>query len=213
MKTDDLIQALSTDLPPASSRRLDRRLLLCLIPAGALVLVAVGLWLGFRPDLMPAMRGPTFWAKAAYTAALGVGGFWLLARLGRPGADARPPLILLGATFSIVAAMAIQELFAMPMPERMPAVMGDSARVCAPNIFMLSVLAAPLVFWASRALAPTRPMLTGAAAGLLTAGLAATLYGLHCPEHTAAFVAVWYTLGMALAVAAGALIGRFAFRW
>ena len=47
----------------------------------------------------------------------------------------------------------------------------------------------------------------------LTGGLATTLYGLHCPEHTAAFVAVWYTLGMTLAVIGGAVIGRFAFRW
>ena len=45
----------------------------------------------------------------------------------------------------------------------------------------ISALAAPLVFWAARAFAPTRPMLAGAAAGLLTGGLATTLYGLHCP--------------------------------
>jgi hypothetical protein len=213
MKTDDLIQALSTDLPPASSRRLDRRLLLCLIPAGVLVLVVVGLWLGFRPDLLPAMRGPTFWAKAAYTAVMTVAGFWLLARLGRPGAPVRAPLVLLGLTLAMVGGLAMFELFAMPMPQRMPAVMGDSARVCAPNIAILSALAAPVVFWAARAFAPTRPMLAGAAAGLLTGGLATTLYGLHCPENTAAFVAVWYTLGMMLAVSGGAVIGRFVFRW
>ena len=99
------------------------------------------------------------------------------------------------------------------MPERMPAVMGDSAQVCAPNIALLSLLAAPFVFWAARAFAPTRPMLSGAAAGLLTGGLATTLYGLHCPEHAAAFVAVWYTIGMAIAVAVGALVGKIAFRW
>ena len=58
-----------------------------------------------------------------------------------------------------------------------------------------------------------RPMLAGAATGLLVGGLAATLYGLHCPEHTAAFVAVWYTLGMAIPTAMGALIGRFVWRW
>lgn len=213
MKTDDLIQALSTDLPPASSRRLDQRLLLCLIPAGVLVLVAVGLCLGFRPDLLTAMRGPTFWAKAAYTAVMTAAGFWLLARLGRPGARVRAPLVLLGLALAMVAGLAMFELFTMPMPERMPAVMGDSARGCAPIIAILSALAAPVVFWAARAFAPTRPMLAGAAAGLLTGGLATTLYGLHCPEHTAAFVAVWYTLGMMLAVVGGAVIGRFAFRW
>lgn len=213
MKTDDLIAALSTDLPPASGRRLNQKLFFCLIAAALLVLMVVGFWLGFRADIMPAIRGPVFWAKGTYTASLAVGGFWLLARLGRPGASARAPLILLGVVFATAIGLALIELLTMPMPERMPAVMGDSARACVPYIFVLSLLAAPLVFWAARAYAPTRPALAGAAAGLLTAGLAATLYGLHCPEYTAAFVAVWYSTGVAVSATAGALIGRIVLRW
>lgn len=213
MKTEDLIAALSADLPPASGRKLNQKLFLCLITAGLLVLLAVGFWLGFRTDLTPAMRGPVFWAKGAYTAGLAVGGFWLLARLGRPGASARAPLILLGGVFALAVGLALTELLTMPMPERMPAVMGDSARACAPYIFILSLIAAPLVFWAARAYAPTRPALAGAAAGLLTAGVAATLYGLHCPEYTAAFVAVWYSTGIAVSATAGALVGRIVLRW
>ncbi len=213
MKTDDLIQALAVDLPPGGERQIERRLLLTLIPAALLVLGGVGLWLGFRSDLSGAMIGPTFWAKAAYTAALAATGFWLLSRLGRPGASAVAPLIALAALLLGVAGLAVYELTSMPMPERMPALMGDSARVCAPNILLLSALAAPFVFWSARAFAPTRPTLAGAAAGLLTAGVATTLYGLHCPEHTASFVAVWYLMGIGLAVAAGAAIGRLVFRW
>lgn len=211
MKTDDLIRALAADLPQAPA--LDWRLMLWMIPAGLVVLVAVGLWLGFRSDLLAAMQGPVFWAKAAYTMAMAVAGFWLLDRLGRPGASPRAPLILLAAILAGVLGLALYELAVMPTTDRMAAVMGDSARVCAPNIALLSLLAAPFVFGAARAFAPTRPMLAGAAAGLLTGGLATTLYGLHCPEHTAAFVALWYTLGMGIAVAAGALVGRLAFRW
>lgn len=56
-------------------------------------------------------------------------------------------------------------------------------------------------------------MRAGAAAGLLTGAIAATAYGLHCPEATAAFVATWYTLGMAAAAGLGAVVGRFALRW
>ena len=213
MKTEDLIDALAVDLPPSGGRQIERSLVLWMIPGALLVLAGVGLWLGFRSDLASAMVGPTFWAKAAYTIALAVTGFWLLARLGRPGASARAPLLALFSLLAGVLALAGYEMATMPMPERMPALMGDSARVCAPNIVILSALAAPFVFWAARAFAPTRPTLAGAAAGLLTAGLATTLYGLHCPEHTAAFVAVWYSLGIALAAAVGALAGRFVFRW
>lgn len=213
MKTEDLIDALAVDLPPSPRRQIERSLLLWMIPAILLVLASVGLWLGFRSDLADAMIGPAFWAKAAYTLALAATGFWLLARLGRPGASAKAPLLTVLALLGGVVVLAGYELATLPAPERMPALMGDSARVCAPNIVILSALAAPFVFWAARAFAPTRPTLAGAAAGLLTAGLATTLYGLHCPEHTAAFVAVWYSLGIALAAAAGALAGRFFFRW
>lgn len=213
MKTDELIHALTIDLPPQGRGTIERRILVGLIPAALLVLAAVGLWLGFRSDLSGAMIGPTFWVKAAFTAALAATGFWLLSRLGRPGASSTAPLIALAALLLGIAGLAIYELTTMPMPERMPALMGDSARVCAPNILLLSALAAPFVFWSARAFAPTRPTLAGAAAGLLTAGVAATLYGLHCPEHTASFVAVWYLMGIGLAVAAGAAIGRVVFRW
>lgn len=213
MKTDDLIAALATDLPSAQPRQIERRVALVLIPAGILVFTGLVWSLGMRDDLMVAMRGGAFWGKAAYTILLSFTGFWLLSRTGRPGQSVRGPLIILGLILASVFGLAAYELVAMPMPERMPAVMGDSARVCAPNIVLLSLIAAPFVFWAARAFAPTRPWLAGAAAGLLTAGLATTLYGLHCPEHTASFVAVWYTLGMTVAVAIGALIGRLVFRW
>lgn len=213
MKTDDLIAALALDTPVTPPRGIERGLLLWMAPAGVLVLSAVVFWLGLRPDLSTAILGPTFWAKAAYTLALGVGGFWLLERLGRPGASARRPLIMLGAVLALVASLAVVELSSMPAGDRMAAVLGLSWRVCPRNILVLGAAAAPFVFFASRRFAPTRPMFAGAAAGLVTAGLAATLYGLHCPEHTAAFVVVWYTLGMALSAALGAVVGRFVFRW
>lgn len=213
MKTDDLIAALAVDLPAASSRHIERMMLLWMIPASLVVLCGLTFWLGFRGDLLQAVTGPTFWSKAAYTAALAIVGFWLLDRLGRPGATVRGPVLLLGAVLLAVAGLASFEIMTLPPADRMHAVMGVSSRVCPTNILGLSALAAPFVFLAARRFAPTRPALAGAAAGLLAAGLAATLYGLHCPERTAAFVAIWYTLGMALAAGAGAIIGRFALRW
>lgn len=213
MKTDDLIAGLALDLPPAPAGRLERRLVMFMLPAITVVLAGVIGWLGLRPDLGAAVAGPTFWAKAAYTVSLGAAGFWLLNRLGRPGASARAPAILLAVILAVVAGIAGLELIAAAPGDRMAMMLGRSARVCPTNILVLSALAAPFIFFAARRFAPVRPAAAGAAAGLLTACLAATLYGLHCPEHTAAFVAIWYSLGLGLAAAGGALIGRFAFRW
>jgi hypothetical protein len=55
--------------------------------------------------------------------------------------------------------------------------------------------------------APTRPSVTGAVAGLLSAGLAATLYASHCTDDSPLFVATWYSIATALVAAVGALAG------
>jgi hypothetical protein len=55
--------------------------------------------------------------------------------------------------------------------------------------------------------APSRPAVAGAVAGLLSAGLAATLYASHCTDDSPLFVAAWYTIATALVTAIGALAG------
>jgi len=75
----------------------------------------------------------------------------------------------------------------------------------------LPALAAAL--HALRALAPTRPVAAGAACGAFAGALAAIGYALACSETSSAFVALWYTLGVALSAAAGALLGPRVLRW
>jgi len=55
--------------------------------------------------------------------------------------------------------------------------------------------------------AVTRPAAAGAMAGLLSAGLAATVYASHCTDDSPLFVATWYSLATALVTALGALLG------
>lgn len=213
MKTDDLIAALATDLPPEPKGRLQRGVVLCVVLAALAVLVGVVAGLGLRADMGQALGSSGFWARAAYTAGLGVAGFWLLSRLGRPGASMRAPVLALAVVLAAGFGVGVID-FAMAAPEgRMHRVMDHSTLVCPTNILLLGAVAAPFVFVAARRLAPIRPALAGAAAGLLIGGLAATLYGLHCVGHAAAFVAVWYTAGIAATAGVGALIGRFVLRW
>lgn len=211
MKTDDLIDALAAGLEPARAARPSP----VLLAAAALAAVAaVALLLGVRPDLVDALQAPTPWLKGVYTAALAATAIWWATRLGRPGVDPRP------AAFALLSVVAVAALWggiemAMTAPEqRMAGWLGHTWTVCGRNIVLASIFTAPLVFLSARRLAPTRPTAAGLALGVATGGIAATAYGLlHCGEATAAFVATWYTLGVAAAGVIGAAVGRFALRW
>jgi hypothetical protein len=72
-------------------------------------------------------------------------------------------------------------------------------------LMSLPLLAASLL--GLRQGAPTRPALAGGVAGLMSAGLAATIYASHCTDDSPLFVATWYTLAAALMTAIGALAG------
>jgi hypothetical protein len=61
--------------------------------------------------------------------------------------------------------------------------------------------------------APARPAISGAVAGLLSAGLAAALYASHCTDDSPLFVAVWYTLAVVIVAVLGALIGPRVLRY
>ena len=91
--------------------------------------------------------------------------------------------------------------------------LGRSWKLCP---WLVLMLAGPIfigLLWSFRKLAPTRLRAAGAAAGFAAGAWAATLYCLHCPEVSAIFVLTWYTLGIALATGAGALIGPRFLRW
>ncbi|WP_298747156.1 DUF1109 domain-containing protein [uncultured Brevundimonas sp.] len=211
MKTDDLIDALAAGLQPARPARLNPWLLAA---AAAASVAAVAILLGVRPTLTEALSSPTLFLKGLYTGALAGAALWLGLRAGRPGADTRGPLVMLLGVVIIAILWGVIELAAAPADQRMAVWLGDTWRVCVPNILMVAAVAAIPVFLAGRSLAPTRPSAAGFAFGAATGAIAATAYGvLHCPESTAAFVATWYTLGITAAGLVGAAAGRFALRW
>lgn len=213
MRTEDLIAVLSADtrrIPPGAAAR---RLALAGLAGGVVALALVVFWLGLRPDLTQALGRGFFWFKAAYTGLIGATFAWASLQLSRPQpAPALPWRIGAGLLLLCVLLGVIQ---ALPLDNaaRMQALRGVSWTVCARNILILGAPLTLLSLAALRSLAPTRPMLAGFAAGLFAGGTAATLYGLHCPEATFLFVALWYSLGMALCGAFGALVGRWWLRW
>ena len=212
MRTDDLIAQLSGGLQPVKKGVVERTLavgLICgILGSVFLMLVTVGV----RPDLAQAMTGGAFWMKLAYTMAIAGLGLWLVERSSRPGVNAMQPLALLMLpVLGITVLMAMQ--LAPAEANRHALIMGQSSKVCALLIALLSIPLFVGLFWALRKLAPTRLTQAGASAGLLAGSVAASIYAFHCTESAAPFVAIWYTAGIALATLFGAALGRWALRW
>lgn len=206
METDQLIRTLAAD-SAYRARPVGFLLALALLAALPVSMAIFLVALGVRPDVMTAMHNPFFDLKFVVTLALAIAGIAVSLHLSRPEAllGAWVWLLLLPAGI-LVAAIGGE----MMVPQRLPMMtrlVGHNSRVCMTAIPVLSL---PLLAGALIGLrhgAPARPALAGAIAGMLSAGLAATLYASHCTDDSPLFVATWYTIATALVTAIGALAG------
>lgn len=211
MKTETLIDLLARNAGPAP-RAVAARRLAPVVLAGALASLLLALaMLGPVPAAM--FHTPAPWIKLAYAGAMAAAAGWLTARLARPVARlAGPERAVLG----VLAAMGLLgglAWWASPGEQRWVELLGHSWRTCPFNVLGLSLPALAGGLWAVRGLAPTRPRAAGLAAGLLAGAVGAFGYAFACEEASPAFVAAWYTLGMALTGALGALLGPRMLRW
>jgi hypothetical protein len=213
MITEDLIQMLAIDVRAVPRYVVGRRIALGILAGAAVSLLLVGGVLGVRPDLDVAIRDFPFWVKWAYTVSLGIGAVLTTASLARPEST-RPRWVgLLAVPVLLLLGIGIAEAARAP-PQDWPALwLGRSWRACPSNILLLSVPIFVGLLWSFRQFAPTRPRAAGAAVGLAAGAWSAALYCLHCPEASAMFVLTWFSLGIGIAAASGAALGRTLLRW
>jgi hypothetical protein len=212
MDTDRFIRTLAAD-NDVHERRVGNVLLVAILLA---VPVSVALFLaglGMRPDVMTAMGNPFFDLKFVVTLALAGSAIAISLHLSRPEASVGRWAWLLAIP---VGLLGIGMMGDMMMPQRASwstRLVGSNSRICLTAIPLLSLplLAAALV--ALRRGAPSHPAVAGAFAGLLAAGLAATLYASHCTDDSPLFVATWYTIAIAFVAGIGALAGSRVLRF
>jgi hypothetical protein len=212
METEQLIRTLAAD-NLHHARPVGFVLALALLAAAPVSTAMFLAGLGVRPDVMTAMHNPFFDLKFVVTLALAISAIGVSLHLSRPEASLRGWAWLLLIPAGILAAAIASE---MMMPQRLPMMtrlIGTNSRVCMTAIPLMSL---PLLAGALIGLrhgAPARPAVAGAIAGLLSAGLAATLYASHCTDDSPLFVATWYTISTALVTAVGALAGSRVLRF
>jgi hypothetical protein len=212
MKTDRLIRVLAADASP-SPGPVGAGLALALMLAAPFSIALFMMVLGVRADVMSAMHNPFFDLKFVVTLSLAIVAIAISLHLARPETSPSGWLWLLLIPVILVALGIGVE---MMMPHRRPwlaRLIGNNALACTLSI---PLFALPLLIGALLALrrgAPSRPALTGAVAGLVSAGLGATLYASHCTDDSPLFVATWYSLAFAFVAGVGALAGRRLLRY
>lgn len=214
MRTDDLIARLAAETSVVRPHAIERKVALNLMLGGAAAVVLLIALLGFRPDMGAAVGTVSFWMKFGFTAVVAALGLAATCHLARPGAALLPAFWVAAAMpFATVAAMATFEILAVTPVDRVAVWLGSSWKTCPVWILVISTPVLLAVTLSMRRFAPTRPVLTGMVLGMTAGGVGATVYGLHCQENAAAFLATWYVLGMAIVGAIGAAIGPRVLRW
>jgi hypothetical protein len=212
METDQLIRTLAAD-NAHRARPVAFVLALALLAAAPVSIALFFAELGVRPDVMTAMRNPFFDLKFAVTLALAIAAIAVSLHLSRPEASLRGFVWL----FLIPAGLLVAGISGeMMMPQRLPMMtrlVGSNSRTCLMAIPAMSLPLLAAALFGLRHGAPARPAVAGGVAGLLSAGLAATLYASHCTDDSPLFVATWYTIATALVTAIGALAGSRVLRF
>jgi len=212
METEQLIRTLAAD-NAHRARPVGLVLALALLVA---VPVSTAMFLagfGVRPDVMTAMHNPFFDLKFVVTLTLAITAIIVSLHLSRPEASLKgwAWLLLIPAGILIVGIVC-----EMMIPQRLPMMtrlIGSNSRICMTVIPLLAVPVLVAALIGLRHGAPARPAVAGAIAGLLSAGVAATLYASHCTDDSPLFVATWYPIAIALVTAVGALAGSRVLRF
>ena len=210
MDTNELIRSLAAD-HGWRARPVGIVLAIALAVALPFTMMMFMMRLGMRPDFMAATANPFFVLKFVVTLALVFASVVLAARLVRPGADIRKAAWLLGIPVLLLAGGIAADAMVMTSPWT-KRLIGTNSLICLSAIPALSL---PLLIAALIGLrhgAATRPMLTGAVAGLLAGGIAATFYASHCIDDSPLFVAIWYSIALAVVALVGAVAGRWVLR-
>ncbi len=212
MKTQDLIGLLASDT--LQTRLPARQQLTRPVLIGGLVcaVLMAGLW-GINPQLQEMAMRPAFIVKMLWLLSLMGFSVYGLLRLSRPGMKTGHTWTGLGLSWLAMLSLGLLQSWQADAGEHAAQWMGDSWQVCSVSIAALSLPVLGALLWALHQLAPTRPALTGAVAGVMAGSLAASIYSLHCTETSFAFFSLWYVAGMAAVSVLGAVLGPRCLRW
>ena len=212
MKTDDLIDMLSTNVEPVDHRQIVRNIGMA-VAAGAVVAVAIVFFvLGPRAGLSSFATLASALLKVAVTVVVLIPASIYLIRLARPGGERRAPAVFVAAPFIAVIVLAALSVTFAPRYHWSGA-FSDAWLECVISIPLIAVLPFAVIVWVVRQMAPTDLARTGTFVGLLAGCVSAIGYAVHCADDSVPFFVLWYGGTIALCTFAGWKLGPKLLRW
>jgi len=212
MKTEDLISALSADNETRGAP-MSWTFAFGLGAGFALSALFFFTTMGLRDTFFGSLGDLRFLFKFVFSLTMAASGFFLAWRLSRPEADAgfAAKTVFLAPAFVVLACLA--EMAVTPSNLWATRMIGQNAVHCLLAIPAMALAPLMGLFAALRHGAPSNGRRAGAAAALASAGLAATLYAMNCPDDSPFFLAVWYVIATSIVVGLGWLAGGRLLRW
>ena len=213
MNNPTLIASLCADLTPTRGAAVYKQIAVAGLIGGGISLTALISTLGIQPGLSTIANMIPLAIKSGFAVSLAAVGFAAILKLARP--DGLPANMLQNAAaiFVLLASIALVQSGHVNNAGDAKLLLGASWQSCSLRIAALSVPITAMIGWAVRRQAPVQLRPAGAAVGMTAGAAAAAIYALACTENSTAFVLVWYSAGIALSTAIGALLGPRLLRW
>lgn len=216
MRTDDLITLLAqAPLPTQDARGAARQFRRSLL-LGALVPLAVVLLLAAMQRQRFVSHDVVIWVKLAFAGVSAAAAGAVLWTVGHPGLRAgrawRRLAWTWGALWLLTSAVVLRAAPGQRRDMLLPA-FDATAWHCALAVALLALPALGFALRALRGLAPTQPVVAGAAAGVFAGSVGALAFALICTEWRLPVIALWYPAGILLAAIVGATAGPRVLRW
>ncbi len=212
MKTDEFINALVED-QGANIASFGFKFVAWIASGLTLSLMIFFMFLRVRADFSDLMTDPHVMFKFIFAASLLSSLLPLLVYARSPEINLLPVLRWLILPLLVLAGGVVFQLMTSRPDAWLSGMIGEHPMACLGNIPVLAIGPFIALLLILRSGAPTQPVLSGAAAGAISASLASFIYALHCPDDSALFVAVWYSLAIAIMTGFGAVMGAKWLKW
>lgn len=190
MKTDELINVLSTTQPPKPPMSLQTAALLLAVLFGAVT----GVILGYRPDIFAGYADLpfSFSLKTAFFVMLLLSSLYGLRYQATPVKPGERPLSLVVITLVLLLCGVLIETAVKPPRDVLADLVAMNVEVCILMVTIYSAIGAVAMVALLRRYAPADPEKAAAWAGMSAAAAGALGYSLHCTSDSPFFILAAY---------------------